>query len=160
MSLPSTVEIHIRYLRDAKQRYGSRGLHYATPHSAGLDIRFCPLPEEEDSVTIFPGSRAALHSGIAVAPCSDDTAGFLFSRSGLGAIKGLTVAQGVGVIDPDYRGEIIVMLLNTSAEPVQIRAGERIAQIVFQPVQRIIPVETTELDDTERGMGGFGHTGK
>ena len=85
-------------------------------------------------------------------------AGFLYSRSGLGARDGLTVAQGVGVIDPDYTGEILVMLLNTSAEERRIRRGERVAQLVFQPF--VMPAwQEGSLSATERGEGGFGHTG-
>ena len=87
-------------------------------------------------------------------------AGFVYSRSGLGAKHGLTVAQGVGVIDPDYRGEIIVWLLNTSSKTIVLRQGDRMAQLVFlnyyQPVFGI----ADELGTTMRGAGGFGHTGK
>jgi dUTP pyrophosphatase len=86
-------------------------------------------------------------------------AGFVFSRSGLGARQGLTVSQGVGVIDPDYRGEIIVSLLNTSGERRRIRRGERIAQLVLLPVFQAALVRAQELSDTSRGGGGFGHTG-
>ncbi len=129
---------------------------YATPDSVGIDLRAC-LSEAE--ATIPPGSRLAVPSGLAVEPASADMAGFVYSRSGLGAVQGLTVAQGTGVIDPDYRGEIIVILLNTSPESRTIRRGDRIAQLVFQPVFRVRLEETTELNSTGRGAGGFGHTG-
>ncbi len=87
-------------------------------------------------------------------------AGFVYSRSGLGTKEGLVVSQGVGVSDPDYRGEIVVSLLNTSDQPRTVIRGQRIAQLVFQPIVRaeILPVAT--LSDTTRGAGGFGHTGK
>ena len=77
-----------------------------------------------------------------------------------GAMQGLTVAQGVGVIDPDYRGEITVVLLNTSGEERRLRRGDRIAQLVFQPALQVELEECETLGATGRGSGGFGHTGK
>lgn len=152
-------KVRIRYLRDAKSVYaadGTEGARYATPGSVGLDLRACCEPEE----AIIPaGGRLALPTGLAVEPLSPGIAGFVYSRSGLGAVQGLTVAQGVGVIDPDYRGEITVILLNTSDETKRLRRGERIAQLVFQPAFQV-ELETSEtLSATERGEGGFGHTG-
>lgn len=85
---------------------------------------------------------------------------FVYSRSGLGAVKGLTVAQGVGVIDPDYRGELVTWLLNTSSAPITVKRGDRVAQLIFQPFARLEPAEARELSATERGTGGFGHTGE
>ena len=152
-------KVRIRYLRDAKAVYaseGSEGLRYATPGSVGLDLRACC---EEEETLIPAGGRLALPTGIAVEPLTPGVAGFVYSRSGLGAVRGLTVAQGVGVIDPDYRGEITVILLNTSAETQRLRRGERIAQLVFQPAFQV-GLETSEtLSATQRGEGGFGHTG-
>ncbi len=75
-------------------------------------------------------------------------------------MQGLTVAQGVGVIDPDYRGEITVVLLNTSNEERRLRRGDRIAQLVFQPALQVELEECETLGATGRGSGGFGHTGK
>lgn len=147
--------VRIQYLRDAREIYGG-GLTYATPGSAGLDLRACM---DEDELCIAPGARAGVPAGVAVEPPDADSAAFVYSRSGLGAVKGLTVAQGVGVIDPDYRGEICVWLLNTSPEPICVRRGDRVAQLVFQPVRRPCPVAADSLSDTERGAGGFGHTG-
>jgi dUTP pyrophosphatase len=86
-------------------------------------------------------------------------AGFVFSRSGLGAREGLTVAQGVGLIDPDYRGEIMVYLLNTASEERRLRRGERMAQLVLLPFARAQWTLVPALGDTDRGAGGFGHTG-
>jgi len=151
--------LRIRYLRpSARALYEAEGgLAYATPYSAGLDLRAC---FEDEEIAIPAGSRAQAPSGIAVEPPAPGMAGFVYSRSGLGAVQGLAVAQGVGVIDPDYRGEIIVFLLNTSGEERRLRRGERIAQLVFQPIVRA-EVEVVEaLGETERGAGGFGHTGK
>ena len=151
--------LRIRYLRpSACALYEAEGgLAYATPYSVGLDLRACFADEE---LVIPAGGRAQVPSGIAVEPPAPDMAGFVYSRSGLGAVQGLTVAQGVGVIDPDYRGEICVFLLNTSGEERRLRRGERVAQLVFQPIVRA-QVEVAEaLGETERGAGGFGHTGR
>jgi dUTP pyrophosphatase len=154
-----THPLRIRYLRpSARALYEAEGgLSYATPWAAGLDLRAC---FEEEEMRIPAGSRVKAPSGIAVEPLAPDIAGFVYSRSGLGAVHGLAVAQGVGVIDPDYRGEILVFLLNTSGEERRLRRGERMAQLVFQPVVRV-ELETAEtLGETERGAGAFGHTGR
>ena len=140
---------------------------YATQGSAGIDLRACFTPDQLDAdgtVRVAPGERIAVPSGLAVEPVLEDgapmMAGFVYSRSGLGAVQGLTVAQGVGVIDSDYRGEIKVILLNTSQETRAIVRGDRIAQLVFQPVCRVRLEEARSLGQTGRGAGGFGHTGK
>ena len=99
-------------------------------------------------------------AGLAIDIQEPGVAGFVYSRSGLGAKDGLTVAQGVGVIDPDYRGEIKVCLLNTSGEERVVERGQRIAQLVFMPIRRSAIIACEELSDTARGAGGFGHTGK
>lgn len=148
--------VFVRYLRDAAALYGG-GLCYATPGSAGMDLRAC---FEEEELVVEAGARAAVPSGICVEPGVPDVAGFIYSRSGLGAVRGLTVAQGVGVVDADYRGEIVVWLLNTSGEALSVRRGERVAQLVFQPVCRLEPLAVEELSETGRGDGGFGHTGR
>ena len=150
--------LRIRYLRpSARLLYEAEGgLAYATPYSAGLDLRAC---FDDEEWLIPAGSRAKAPSGIAVEPLVPGIAGFVYSRSGLGAVRGLTVAQGVGVIDPDYRGEIIVVLLNTSGEERRLRRGERMAQLVFQPIVRAEMEVAERLGETERGAGGFGHTG-
>ncbi len=129
----------------------------ATDMSAGVDLRACM---DEEEVVIVPGERHLFPTGIAIEITRPGIAGFVFSRSGLGAKLGLTVSQGVGVIDPDYRGEIKVSLLNTSSQEQSVRKGQRIAQLVFLPIfhARILPVQ--ELGKTDRGAGGFGHTGK
>ena len=148
--------VHVRYLRDAATLYGD-GLSYATSGSAGMDLRAC---FEEEELVVEPGARAAVPSGICVEPQVPGVAGFIYSRSGLGAVKGLAVAQGVGVVDADYRGEVVVWLLNTSGEAVSVRRGERVAQLVFQPVCRLEPLAVETLSETGRGAGGFGHTGR
>lgn len=153
-----TVGVNLKFFRSAAQLYSENGPVAATSGSAGFDLR----ADIESSVTIAPGQRALIGSGISVELLQEGVAGFVYSRSGLGAVKGLTVAQGVGVIDPDYRGEIKVALLNTSTETHMVNRGERIAQLIFQPYFRadFRPLgDEEELGETRRGEGGFGHTG-
>lgn len=154
-TLPPATPVRVEFVSpDARALYDG-GLRPATPRSAGIDVRACLDAEE---LIIPAGERRAVPSGLRVQPLTPGVAGFLYSRSGLGARDGLTVAQGVGVIDPDYTGEILVMLLNTSAEERRIRRGERVAQLVFQPF--VMPAwQEGSLSATERGEGGFGHTG-
>ena len=129
----------------------------ATSQSAGMDLRAClDTPE----AVIPAGGRLKVSTGISVQPRAAGIAGFVYSRSGLGARDGITVAQGVGIIDPDYTGEILVFLLNTSGQERRIQNGERVAQLIFQPFVRPRWREVTELSATERGSGGFGHTGR
>lgn len=149
----SAIPLSIKFLRESARAHPPT---QATPGSAGLDLR---ADLETPTLTIAPGQRAAIPTGIAIEVGKPGIAGFVFSRSGLGAKHGLTVAQGVGVIDPDYRGEIIVWLLNTSGEPKTISRHERIAQLILAPVVRPILTPVEELGDTRRGSGGFGHSG-
>ncbi|MBU1002931.1 MAG: dUTP diphosphatase [Proteobacteria bacterium] len=130
---------------------------YSTPDSAGFDLRACI---DQDEIEIPAGQRHAFGTGIAIEICQQGWAAFVYSRSGLGTKKGLTVSQGVGVIDPDYRGEIIVSLLNTSDQLRRIQRGERIAQLVFMPFRQGKLTLVDALSDTSRGSGGFGSTGK
>ncbi len=133
---------------------------YATPHAAGIDLRAC---FEEAQYCLEPGQRVLVPSGLAVQPVTEEgqsVAGFVYSRSGLGAKYGITVAQGVGVIDADYRGEIMIMLINTSGAAYTIERGERVAQLVFQPIFRPELRVQKELSSSLRGAGGFGHTGQ
>ena len=150
----ATVPLHIKFLRAGGPKTAPA---QATPESAGLDLR---AALETPSITIEPGRRAPVGTGIAIEIGRPGIAGFVFSRSGLGAKHGLTVAQGVGVIDPDYRGEIIVWLLNTSETPVTVLDGDRIAQLVLMPVSAPVVSIVEDLSDTTRGAGGFGHTGQ
>ncbi len=131
---------------------------YATEHAAGIDLRAC---FNSLTLTIDAGQRELVPSGIAIEPISGyNMAGFVYARSGLGAKNGITIAQGVGVIDSDYRGEIMLMLLNTGETAYTIKQGERVAQLVFQPIIRPHIQICTELEASKRGAGGFGHTGK
>ncbi len=143
-------------MRQTAQDLYAGSLGYATCHAAGMDLRAC---FDEPSLTLHSGQRLLIPSGIAIEP-PQDVAGFVYARSGLGAKHGITIAQGVGVIDSDYRGEIMIMLLNTSAQSYTITQGERIAQLVFQAIIRPNIEIHTSLEASERGQGGFGHTGK
>jgi dUTP pyrophosphatase len=129
---------------------------YATDGSAGMDLRACM----EAPVTIPAGERAMIPTGLAIALPGAEWVALVYARSGLAIKHGLAPANCVGVIDSDYRGEVMVGLLNSSKEDYTIQPGERIAQLVITPVTqaRITVVDT--LDDTGRGQGGFGSTGK
>lgn len=126
----------------------------ATAGSAGYDLCACiDAPQ-----TIEPGERCVFTSGLA-AEIPAGTAGFVFTRSGLGIKKGIHVTNGVGVIDSDYRGEIRIGLHNLSAEPYTVQPGERIAQMIIMPYFAPVIEEVTSLTETDRGAGGFGSTG-
>ena len=151
-----SVRVRAAFASD-KARSAYPSLAPATAGSCGIDLR--AVIDGED-LLIPAGSRAPVPTGIRIQPLEPGWAGFVYSRSGLGARDGLTVAQGVGVIDPDYTGEIIVWLLNTSGADRRIRSGERIAQLLFQPFAAPRFEITADLDGTVRGAGGFGHTGR
>lgn len=128
----------------------------ATPQSAGFDLSAC-LGEP---VTLEPGQRALIPTGLCAAPMSDTpVALLLYARSGLAIRHGITMANSVGVIDADYRGEICVPLINLSQEPFTITHGMRIAQLIVTPVLLPDILETDTLPATQRGTGGFGSTG-
>lgn len=128
----------------------------ATGGSAGLDLHACM----EESILLRPGERALIHTGIAVGLPSRDFVALIFARSGLAIKHGITLSNSVGVIDSDYRGEICVGLCNLSNEDYTITPGERIAQLVVVRVETPMPMEVDSLDETARGSGGFGSTGK
>lgn len=127
----------------------------ATQGSAGLDLRACTT----DETCIMPGETALLPTGLAVA-LPTGSVGLVFGRSGLGIRHGIVPANAVGVIDADYRGEIMVGLTNHSADPYIIVPGDRIAQLVIVPVLTPQIEEVEILSETLRGDGGFGSTGK
>ncbi len=129
---------------------------YQTALAAGLDLIAAVAADK--TVTIAPGARALVPTGIAIAL----PAGFeaqVRPRSGLAVKHGLTVLNSPGTIDADYRGEIQVLLVNLGSESVKIARGMRIAQLVIATVTRAQLVETASLDETGRGSGGFGSTG-
>ena len=135
---------------------GAQMPEYATAGSAALDLR---AALEGGRVVIAPGERAMIPTGIAISPGRSDVVAIIAARSGLGAKKGITLANGIGVIDSDYRGEISVTLLNTSAVDFEVNDGDRIAQLMFIPVYHASFTLADALDETERGEGGFGSTG-
>ncbi|MBO5034171.1 MAG: dUTP diphosphatase [Oscillospiraceae bacterium] len=129
---------------------------YATAGSAGMDLRACI----DAPVTILPGEQSLVPTGLAIALPSADYVALLYARSGLAIKHGLSPANCVGVIDSDYRGEIVVALRNYAKEPYTVEPGERIAQMVITPVVQAAIALVDELDDTDRGAGGFGSTGR
>ena len=135
---------------------GAQAPEYATDGSAAVDIR---AALEGGEVIINPGERAMIPTGIAISTGRDDVVAIMAGRSGLGAKHGITLANGIGVIDSDYRGEIRATLINNGNEPFKVSDGDRIAQLMFMPVIQASFIEADELDETERGTGGFGSTG-
>ena len=129
---------------------------YATPGSAAMDLTACM----DDPVTIAPRQLVTIPTGIAIALPSPDYVALIFARSGLGVKHGISLSNGVGVIDSDYRGELKVGLTNLSDTPYTIQPGDRVAQLAILPVIQPTVIQVTELDATDRGTGGFGSTGK
>ena len=129
---------------------------YATPGSAAMDLTACM----DAPVTIAPRQLVTIPTGIAIALPSADYVALIFARSGLGVKHGIALSNGVGVIDSDYRGELKVGLTNLSDTPYTIQPGDRVAQLAILPVTQPTVVQVAELDETDRGTGGFGSTGK
>ena len=127
---------------------------YGSAFAAGADLYAC----EENAVTVEAGETKLIHTGIAMA-IPEGYVGLVYARSGLASKRGLAPANKVGVIDSDYRGEVMVALHNHGNVPQTVESGERIAQIVFTPYVAAEFNVTDELDDTVRGAGGFGSTG-
>ncbi len=128
---------------------------YATDAAAGLDLR----ATLDESVTLAPLQRALISTGLYIElPIGYEAQ--VRPRSGLAAKNGITVLNSPGTIDADYRGEIKVILVNLSNEPFVVQDGERIAQLVIAKHEQITWQEADQLSDSERGSGGFGHTGK
>ncbi len=128
---------------------------YMTAHAAGLDL--CAALDAP--LVLAPGQRAAVATGLAMAiPPGHE--GQVRPRSGLALKHGLTVVNAPGTVDADYRGEVRVLLVNLGAEPVTIAPGDRVAQLVIGPVIQAELAEVDALDDTTRGAGGFGSTGR
>lgn len=138
-----------------KTRPGAALPRYSSDLAAGADLYACT----EQEVRILPGETVLIPTGIAAA-IPAGYAGFVFARSGLSVKMGLAPANKVGVIDADYRGEILVALYNQSGQVRLVRDGDRIAQLVIEKVETPDFEEVDELPSTERGAGGFGSTGK
>lgn len=127
---------------------------YGSKCAAGMDLY------SSDTYSIAPGETVLVHTGISM-EIPDGYFGAIYPRSGLATKRGLRLANCVGVVDSDYRGEIIVALYNDSTETQSVELRDRIAQMVIQPYERLQVFDVVnELSDTERGSGGFGHTGK
>lgn len=127
---------------------------YARPGDAGLDL----LAAED--ISLQPGERAAVPTGIAVA-IPEGHAGFVHARSGKALKEGLAIANAPGLIDSGYRGEIKVIVVNLDpSSAIDIKRGEKLAQLVVQPVESVELQEVDELPSSERGEGGFGSTGR
>lgn len=124
--------------------------------AAGMDLCACI----DEAVTLAPMEKAVLPTGIAVALPGESYVALVFARSGIAIKHGIALSNGVGVIDSDYRGEICVGVVNLSKESYTIAPNERIAQLVVTPVSAMPAVEVDSLDETERGEGGFGSTGR
>ena len=128
---------------------------YGSAEAAGADLYACL----DEPIVVQPGQVAWVSTGIAL-EVPKGCAGLVYARSGMACKRGLAPANKVGVVDSDYRGEVKVVLLNHSNEPQTIQPGERIAQFVITPVLTPAYEEVTDLDETDRGVGGFGSTGK
>ena len=142
--------VRVKILRD-----GARLPTYGSAQAAGADLYACLT----EAVTIAPGETAFIPTGIALeVPLG--CAGLVYARSGLACKRGLAPANKVGVVDSDYRGEILVALHNHGAVPETVENGERVAQFVITPVLTPSYEVVPELTDTARNQGGFGSTGK
>jgi len=128
--------------------------HYATEHSAGMDLR----ANLDTSITLAPGERKLIPTGLFL-ELPEGTEAQVRPRSGLAFKHGVTVLNAPGTIDADYRGEVGVLLINHGQEPFEVKDGERIAQLVIARYVRVTLEEVVDLASSERGAGGFGHTG-
>ncbi len=129
---------------------------YATDGSAGLDLRACL----EEPVLLEPGETTLIPTGLAVHIADQQMAAVLLPRSGLGHKHGIVLGNLVGLIDSDYQGQVFVSCWNRGKTQFKIEIGERIAQMVFVPVIQVAFEHVTEFDESNRGHGGFGHTGR
>ena len=146
----------MKSLKIKKVRENAKLPTRGTVGSAGMDLYACI----DEPITLNGGDKAVIPTGIAIGLDNPDYAAFIYARSGLAIKHGIGLLNSVGVIDSDYRGEICVGVINQLKEPYTIQPFERIAQMVIQPVALPELVEVDELDDTDRGAGGFGSTGK
>ena len=129
--------------------------HYATDGSAGLDMRACI----DGPLTVTPGQTVLVPTGLAIHIGNPGLAAVLLPRSGLGHKHGLVLGNLTGLIDSDYQGQVFISCWNRSSTSYEIQPGERIAQMVFVPVEQVRFEVVEEFDDSARGDGGFGHSG-
>ena len=130
--------------------------HYATGGSAGLDMRACI----DEALTVVPGETVLVPTGLAIHIEDNRLAAVLLPRSGLGHKHGLVLGNLTGLIDSDYQGQVFISCWNRSQKPYEIQPGERIAQMVFVPVEQVTFEIVEEFADSSRGEGGFGHSGQ
>jgi len=129
--------------------------HYATDGSAGLDMRACI----DEALTVAPGETVLVPTGIAIHVADPKLAAVLLPRSGLGHKHGLVLGNLTGLIDSDYQGQVFISCWNRSSKSYDVQPGERIAQMVFVPVEQVEFRVVDEFDASDRGAGGFGHSG-
>jgi dUTP pyrophosphatase len=129
--------------------------HYATGGSAGLDMRACI----DEPLTVEPGETTLVPTGLAIHIGDSGLAAVLLPRSGLGHKHGLVLGNLTGLIDSDYQGQIFISCWNRGSKAYEIQPGERIAQMVFMPVEQVRFEIVQSFDDSDRGSGGFGHSG-
>ncbi|MED5387937.1 MAG: dUTP diphosphatase [Pseudomonadota bacterium] len=130
--------------------------HYATDGSAGLDLRAMV----KQPLTLEPGQTELLPTGMAIHISDPGYAGMILPRSGLGHKHGIVLGNLVGLIDSDYQGELMVSCWNRGNQPFTVEPGERIAQLVIVPVMQVALEQVESFSDSERGSGGFGHSGR
>jgi len=130
--------------------------HYATSGSAGLDMRACI----DAAIKVEPGETVLVPTGLAIHVGDADLAAVLLPRSGLGHKHGLVLGNLTGLIDSDYQGQVYISCWNRSDTAYEVQPGERIAQMVFVPVEQVQFEVVEEFDDSSRGEGGFGHSGR
>ena len=152
--MTAQVDVRIRRLPHAE---GLPLPSYETAHAAGMDLR--AAIDEAAPVILAPGQRAMVPTGLSIA-LPEGYEAQIRPRSGLAAKHGITCLNTPGTVDADYRGEVKVILINHGPEPFAIQRGERIAQRVVAPVTRIAWREQVTLDETRRGAGGYGSTGR
>jgi len=129
--------------------------HYATDGSAGLDMRACI----DEPITVSPGETVLVPTGLAIHVADPKLAAVLLPRSGLGHKHGLVLGNLTGLIDSDYQGQVFISCWNRSSKSYDVQPAERIAQMVFVPVEQVRFSVVEEFDDSDRGAGGFGHSG-
>ncbi|CAK9886944.1 MAG: Deoxyuridine 5'-triphosphate nucleotidohydrolase [Candidatus Erwinia impunctatus] len=129
---------------------------YATAGSAGLDLRACL----DNALLLTPGETLLIPTGLAIHIADPQLAAVILPRSGLGHKHGVVLGNLVGLIDSDYQGQLMISVWNRSQQPFTIEPGERIAQLVFVPVVQAEFNLVTAFDDSDRGTGGFGHSGR
>ena len=129
---------------------------YATPGSAGMDLRACL----DKALTLTPGQTELLPTGLAIHIANPRLAAVILPRSGLGHKHGIVLGNLVGLIDSDYQGQLFISCWNRGQTDFTIEPGERVAQLVFVPVVQAALQQVTDFNQSERGAGGFGHSGR